>query len=84
MPRFIDYHSKLPPLPPEVAQQMKAQVQSGKANQFGVKGINIYFGKGGQAYCLSEAPNAEAILKTHEAAGVPLGKGDIVEVTSLV
>ncbi len=63
---------------------MRAKMQAGEQNQFDAKGLNIFMGTEGQAYCLSEAPNAEAVIKSHEAAGVPQSKENIVEVNSLV
>ena len=41
MPKFIDYHKQLPTLPPEVVQQMQADIKAGKSDQFGVKAINL-------------------------------------------
>ena len=84
MPKFIDYHEKLPPMPPEVVEQMKATIQAGQTDEFGVKPINVYMGTGGQAVCMSEAPNAEAVRKAHEAKGIPVDSDTIIEVTSLV
>jgi hypothetical protein len=37
----------------------------------------------GEAYCLSEAPNAEAVVKAHEAAGVAVRREDVLEVTAI-
>ncbi len=84
MPKFIDYHARMPQLPPEAMQQMVGAIKSGKADQFGVKPLNVYVGKGGQGYCLTEAPSADAVCKTHEAQGIHIGKGEVVEIQSLV
>ncbi len=84
MPKFIDYHAKLPQLPPQATEQMAAQIKGGKTDQFGAKGLNVFFGKTGQAYCLTEAPNVDAVVKSHQALGVPLNHSDVTEVTSLV
>ena len=84
MPKFIDYHSKLPTLPPEAAKQMQDMIRAGKADQFGVKPLNLFMGKRGQGYCLTEAPNAEAVCKSHQAQGIALSKNEVTEVTSLV
>ena len=83
MAKFMDYHASLPPMPPEAMQEMKARVEGRQADQFGSKALTIYMGTGGQAYCLSEAPDADAVIKSHQAKGVPLGRSEIVEVTSL-
>ena len=84
MPKFIDYHASLPPMPPEMMEQAKSQIIAGHPNEFGGKGLNLFLGTGGQAYCLSEAPNAEAVAKGHEALGIPINREDIIEVQSLV
>lgn len=84
MPKFIDYHEKLPPLPPEAAQAMADRIRAGRPDDFGVTGLNIFLGTDGRAYCLTEAPNADSVCKSHEAKGIPLGRGDVHEVTSLV
>ena len=84
MPKFIDYHATMPQMPPEAMQEMKTHIQAGQPNQFGAKAINIFMGSGGQGYCLTEAPNADAVIKSHEANGVPLDRSNIIEVVSLV
>ncbi len=84
MPKYLDYHEKAPMLPPEVVGQMVAAIKAGKPNELGVTPINLFMGAGGQAYCLSEAPNAEAVCQMHAAVGVPINAKDVVEVQSLV
>lgn len=85
MPKYIDYHPKLPPLPPEAVQQMVQKVKAGKADQYGVKALNAYLNpKEGKAWCLTEAPNADAVCKSHEALGFKLEKNEVSEVQSLV
>jgi hypothetical protein len=49
-----------------------------------VKGLNVYLGKDGTAFCLSEAPDADAVVKAHDAAGFPLSAGDVVQVEAVV
>jgi hypothetical protein len=71
-------------MPPEAMEQGKQMIQEGKPNQFGAKGINVYFAKTGQAWCLSEAPDTEAVVKSHESMGIPLDKNNIYEVNSFV
>ena len=83
MPKFMDYHAKLPDLPPEAMQMMKQRIDSGEVDEFGSKAINVFLGAGGQAYCLSEAPDAEAVRQSHVTKGVPLSQDDIVEVSSV-
>lgn len=81
MPNFIDYHAKLPPLPPEAVQQMKAGL--GKKDEFGVAALNIFMSSGGQSWCYTEAPNADAVCKSHQAKGLVQDLGNVHQVQSL-
>ena len=83
VPKFIDHHVNLPPTPPAVAQQMAQAIKAGKADQFGVKMVNLYMG-GGQSFCHTEAPNADAVIKSHAANGIPQTRDHVFEVQSLV
>ncbi|MBI4233516.1 MAG: DUF4242 domain-containing protein [Chloroflexi bacterium] len=82
MPKYLDHH-KAVQLPPQVAQQLVADIKAGKAAPDGVKPINAFMSKG-EMWCLAEAPNADTVHKHHEALGIKVGKGDIVEVQTLV
>lgn len=84
MPKFIDYHARMPQLPPQVVQQMVGAIKSGKADEFGVKPLNAIIGSGGDGWCLAEAPNADAVCRSHEAKGIALSKGEVKEVQTLV
>jgi hypothetical protein len=44
----------------------------------------VFLGKDGTAYCLSDAPNADAVIKAHESFGFSLSPSDVVEVQSVV
>lgn len=83
MPQFIDHHPMGPGLPPEAAEGIAENIRAGETDEFGVKGLNVYLGKTGEAFCVSEAPNAEAVLKAHEAAGFPISRTDVVEVEAV-
>jgi hypothetical protein len=83
VPTFIDYHKQLPPLPPEAAKQLVANVKAGKRDKFGVRPINVLIGKG-EGYCITEARDAKAVIESHKAQGFALRKADIKEVTPLV
>lgn len=84
MPNFIDYHLKMPELPPEALSQMKETIGAGKADQFGSIPLNVFIGANGDAYCLSEAPSVEAVCQSHAAVGVEISPGDVHEVSPLV
>lgn len=80
MPLYIDFHAKMPQLPPDAIEKMKATI--GKPDALGVKNINAYLTRDGQGYCITEGPNVDAVCKHHEAAGITLGKGDVHEVAT--
>jgi len=84
MATFLDYHAQLPQLPPEAAQQMAARIQAGQPDQFGVRPLNVFLGADGSGHCLVDAPDAEAVVKAHNALGFDLHHGDVREVTAIV
>ena len=78
MPLFLDQHEG--GLPAEMVSQ---KVNSGEADQFGAKAVNVIWSDN-ETFCLSDAPNAEAVHKAHEAIGVTLGEGTVREVQKIV
>ncbi|MDA0256415.1 MAG: DUF4242 domain-containing protein [Chloroflexi bacterium] len=82
MPQFIDHHGTPADLPPEVVGQIRERLISGEVDEFGEKGLRVFIGAG-ETYCHTEAPDAEAVRRSHEAMGVPLGLEAIVEVQVL-
>jgi uncharacterized protein DUF4242 len=83
VPKFIDHH-EMSDVAPEMAAAIGERIKAGEADEHGVKGLNVYLGKDGTAFCLSEAPDAEAVVKAHEAYGFSLDSADVVEVQSVV
>jgi len=83
MPKFIDCH-EMRDVAPELAEGIAARIQADEADEHGVKGLNVFLGKDGSAFCLSEAPDADAVVKAHEAVGFPLSRSEVVEVESVV
>jgi hypothetical protein len=81
MPRFMDFHDDLK-LPTEAITQITEETKEGKADQFGVRQIELYHNPDGKVYCLLEAPDADAVRRHHEAIGVPCG--DVHEVRGLL
>ena len=79
MTKYIDFHQKLPQMPPEMLKQVQTDIKAGKSDKFGVKGLGFIATKDGMGYCTTEAPNADAVCKSHEAKGIKLGKGDVHE-----
>lgn len=78
MPKFMDYHRTLPSA--EIGQKVATAIKAGRPDQFGTKPLNVFMGKS-EAWCLTEAPNAEAVYKSHESLGARLSTGDITEVS---
>ncbi len=80
MPKYIDFHAKMPNLPPGALDEIRANI--GRTDPNGVKAINAFFTRDGQAYCISEAPNPDAVCKAHEAKGLALAQADVHEITT--
>jgi Protein of unknown function (DUF4242) len=83
MPKFIDHH-EMRDVAPEMAAGIAERIKAGEADEHGVKGLNVFVGNDGTAFCLSEAPDADAVIKAHESFGYSLGREDVVEVESVV
>ena len=81
MPVFLDQHQG--GLTSEMAEMVKQKVAAGQMDGFGAKALNVFWSDD-ETFCLSEAPNAEAVHKAHEAIGINLGGGDIRQVQSAV
>jgi hypothetical protein len=84
MPKYIDYHEKMPQFPPNVLQEVRDSILAGKRDQFGVKLINGFVATNGEGWCLCEADSPDAVCKSHEAKGMRLDKGDVHEVKTMV
>jgi Protein of unknown function (DUF4242) len=83
MPQFIDHH-EMSGVTPEMSEGIAQRIKAGEPDENGVQGLNVFLGKDGTAYCLSEAPDADAVMKAHEAFGFSLKRADVVEVQSVV
>ena len=83
MPTFIDHH-EMSDVAPEMAAAIGERIKAGEADDHGVKGLNVFLGKDGTAFCLSEAPDTDAVVKAHQAYGFSLDSADVVEVQSVV
>ena len=81
MPRFLDHHPTTP-MPPEMGPAISEKIKSGKADEHGTVALNVIVGQD-ETWCLADAPNADAVHKGHEAIGIKLGAGDVVEVQTL-
>jgi hypothetical protein len=83
VPTFIDHH-EMSDVAPEMGAAIGERIKAGEADDHGVKGLNVFLGKDGTAFCLSEAPDADAVVKAHQAYGLSLDSADVVEVQSVV
>jgi hypothetical protein len=77
---FMDFHDDLT-LPAEALAQIADDTRNEKADQFGVRQMELYHNPGGKVYCLLEGPDEDAIRAHHTALGVPCG--DVHRVTPL-
>jgi hypothetical protein len=82
MPRFLDRHATVP-MPSEAVKAVVEKMKSGEVDEFGVRGLNAFVGEK-DTWCYTEAPNAEAVHKEHEAMGLNLRPGDVTQKQSLV
>jgi Protein of unknown function (DUF4242) len=80
MPRFMDFHDDLK-LPDEAIAQIAEDTRHGRADQHGVRQIELYHNAEGKVYCLLDGPDEEAIRQHHAALGVPCG--DVHQVDGL-
>ena len=72
MPLFMDFHDNLK-LPAEAIDQITDDAHHQRADEFGVRQVELYHNADGQVYCLLEAPDEEAVRKHHDALGVDCG-----------
>jgi hypothetical protein len=73
VPQFMDYHDDLK-LPAEAIQQITQETKDKKADEFGVRQIELFHNPDGKVYCLLEAPDAEAVRSHHAALGLSCGQ----------
>jgi hypothetical protein len=81
MPNFMDFHDDLK-LPSEVILQITRDTKDAKADEFGVRQLELFHNAEGKVYCLLEAPDADAVRNHHAALGVPCG--EVHEVSQLL
>jgi len=72
MPRFMDYHDNLK-LPGEAIAQIADDTRHGRADEFGVRQVELFHNPAGQVYCLLDGPDEDAVRKHHAALGVDCG-----------
>jgi hypothetical protein len=72
MPQFMDFHQDLK-LPAEGIDQIADDTRHGRADQFGVRQLELYHNDEGAVFCLLEGPDEDAIRRHHAALDVPCG-----------
>ena len=72
MPRFMDYHENLH-LPAEAVAQIAEDARNARADEFGVRQIELYHNPDGTVYCLLDGPDEGAVRRHHAALGVSCG-----------
>jgi len=72
MPRFMDYHENLH-LPAEAIAQIAEDARNARADEFGVRQIELYHNPDGTVYCLLDGPDEGAVRRHHAALGVSCG-----------
>jgi len=82
MPTFLDHH-RMGPVSPEMRESMTARIKAGERDEHGVRGLNVMLTEDGEAYCVSDAPDAESVVKAHEALGIAVSRDHVVEVQTV-
>jgi hypothetical protein len=82
MPRYLDRHPTNPNMPPELVAEIMERLRSGRPDEFGEKGLNVFIGAA-ETYCHTEAPSPEAVRMSHAALGITLGPEDVIAVQVL-
>ncbi len=93
MPNFIDHHGKtqgarttleMISKAQQMLQQLRADIAARRADRFGVTPVNCYRSPTGEWWCVTEAPDADAVIKSHEAHGLKLTRYDVIPITPIV
>jgi hypothetical protein len=84
VPQFLDHHPTAhAALTEEAVEQLRNHIRAETPDDFGVNWLSVHVATNGEGYCISEAPNAEAVVKSHELMGYLIETIDVIEVASL-
>ena len=70
----------MPPLSPDVVQEIRDDIKAGKKDHFGVRNVNILITRDGHGFCVVESPTVDALLVSHKAKGIPVERKDVHEI----
>lgn len=75
MPIYMDTHEGTHDLPGELREKVSKRIKSGEKDDFGVidRGI-IIDTEGNKMHCILDAPDAEAVMRHHQALDVPIAR----------
>ena len=82
MPRYLARHPTNPNMPAELVAEIMERLRSGRPDEFGEKGVNVFIGAE-ETYCHTEAPSPEAVRMSHAALGITLRPEEVIEVQVL-
>jgi hypothetical protein len=74
----MDFHENLK-LPGEAIAQIADDTRNERADEFGVRQVELYHNPEGQVYGLLDEPDEDAIRKHHAALGVDCGAAHRVD-----
>jgi hypothetical protein len=74
----MDFHEDLK-LPDEVIAMIADDARHARADEYGVRQVELYHNPDGQVYCLLDAPDEDAVRKHHAALGADCGQVHRVE-----
>ncbi len=73
----------MPEMPAEMVQQIQDRITSGAKDEFDAVALDVLAGNDGSAFCITDAPDAAAVVSSHVNKGVPLDSHDVHEVVSM-
>jgi len=93
MAKYLDHHAKMPKMSAKEGEKLEQgqtfdelvqDIVCGKVDRFGVTIRNVFIGENGESWCYTEAPNKDAVIKSHAARKVKLSPSDVIEVGTVI
>jgi hypothetical protein len=73
----------MPEMPAEMVQQIQDRISSGAKDEFDAIAVDVLAGNDGTAFCITDAPDASAVVNSHVSKGVPMSEHDVHQVVSM-